>query len=296
VKEGEVVGLLGPNGAGKTTTMRILACIFPPTSGVAAVGSFDVLKEASKVKESVGYLPEYTPYYPDMRVVNYLHFVAQLKGIRSGERKRRVEEIMERCNLEEVERRYIKNLSRGYRQRVGLAQALVNDANVLILDEPTLGLDPKQRVHIRKLIRTLSEEGRTLLISTHMLSEASMICQRVVVMNHGRVVTADSPESLSQKLQKKLAITLKVGGPVEEIRKTLLSTPLVNDVTVQDTGEAEMAWYNVSGEGSESLAKSVSQTIIRRGWSLLEMKTETPSLEEVFMALVEEEVQSEEEA
>ncbi len=295
VGEGEIVGLLGPNGAGKTTAMRILACIFPPTSGSITVKGLDILKDAGKVKETIGYLPEYTPYYPDMRVGQYLRFVAQLKGVPKGDRRARVIGVLSRCGLDEVKRRFIKNLSRGFLQRVGLAQALVNSASVLVLDEPTLGLDPKQRVAIRELIRSASQEGRAVILSTHMLDEASMMCNRILLINRGRIITADTPDNLSRKLQKNLKIRLRLEGQLRQVEPFLRSLPVVKELLAEEE-QAGVVSCVVVTDMAETTPKVLSQAIFEGGWSLLEMKSEELSLEEMFLELIQRQEACEREA
>ncbi|MBI4412929.1 MAG: ABC transporter ATP-binding protein, partial [candidate division NC10 bacterium] len=209
VAKGEVVGFLGPNGAGKTTTMRILACFMPPTSGTARLAGFDIGKHSLQVRRRIGYLPESVPLYGDMTVRQYLTFAAEAKGVPRPQRGGRVAEVMERCLISDVPERLVRNLSKGYRQRVGLAQALVGNPEVLILDEPTLGLDPKQILEIRSLIRDMRGE-RTVILSTHILPEVSMVCQRVIIIHEGRIAAVDTPENLNLRLQKSSRILLEV--------------------------------------------------------------------------------------
>jgi ABC-2 type transport system ATP-binding protein len=265
--------------------MRILACIFPPTSGSVTVAGLDILKDSGKVREKIGYLPEYTPYYPDMRVEQYLRFVARMKGVPRGQRKSRVRDALSRCGLEEVERRFIKNLSRGFLQRVGLAQALVNSASVLVLDEPTLGLDPKQRVAMRSLIRSASQEGRAVILSTHMLEEASMMCNRILLINRGRIITADTPDNLNRKLQNNLRIRVRLEGQVRQVEPFLRSLPIVKDLVAEEEQPGVVSCI-VMTDMCETTPKVLSQAIFEGGWSLLEMKSEDLSLEEMFLEVI----------
>src|SRR4051795_11358987 len=195
VEKGQIVGFLGPNGAGKTTTMRVLTCFLPPTSGKATIAGFDVLEQPMEVKKRIGYLPETPPLYPEMETAEYLKFVGQLKGLSGAELKKRVEYVCERCAIVDVRNRLIGKLSKGYRQRVGLAQAIIHNPDVLVLDEPTAGLDPKQIIETRELIKALAGD-HTIILSTHILPEVSQTCQRVVIINKGRVVAVDTPDNL----------------------------------------------------------------------------------------------------
>src|SRR5579872_7265180 len=209
VEKGQIVGFLGPNGAGKTTTMRVLTCFLPPTSGKATVAGFDVLEQPMEVKKRIGYLPETPPLYPEMEVVEYLHFVAKLKGIASPDVRRRVDEVMERCSVADVRSKLIGKLSKGYRQRVGLAQAIIHNPDVLILDEPTSGLDPKQIIEIRELLRALAGE-HTIILSTHILSEVEHSCERVIIISRGKLVAIDSVANLTNRLRGSEAVAVEV--------------------------------------------------------------------------------------
>ena len=230
VSRGEVVGFLGPNGAGKSTTMRILAGFFPPTSGRASVGAHDVVTHAHQVKELVGYFPERVAVYPDLPVQSFLKFVAEAKDVPRSERKRALGEVMEACGLQEVRTRIIGHLSKGYRQRVGIAQALMHKPQVLILDEPTIGLDPAQVVEIRKLIRDLGSE-RTVILSTHILSEVSSVCDRVIIINQGRILASESLETLRVQLRRNRQVRVTVTGThAQSVPKALSRLPGVVQV------------------------------------------------------------------
>src|ERR1700693_134966 len=209
VQKGQIVGFLGPNGAGKTTTMRILTCFLPPSEGTANIAGFDVLENPMEVKKRIGYLPETPPLYPDMEVVEYLNFVGKLKGIPSGDIKRRVDEVMGRCAVTDVSTKLIGKLSKGYRQRVGLAQAIIHNPDVLILDEPTSGLDPKQIIEIRELLKSLSGD-HTIILSTHILSEVEQSCERVIIISQGKLVAQDSVANLTNRLRGAEAVSLEV--------------------------------------------------------------------------------------
>ncbi|OQX85246.1 MAG: ABC transporter, partial [Candidatus Latescibacteria bacterium 4484_7] len=209
VSKGEVLGFLGPNGAGKTTTMKILTCYQPPTSGTAKIFGHDILEDPLEVRKKIGYLPEKNPLYTDMTVREYLNFVGELKSIDVGKLKQRVNYSIERCGLENVQRRTIGKLSKGYQQRVGIAQAIIGDPELLILDEPTIGLDPRQIIDIRELIKDLGKE-RTVILSSHILPEVSQVCNRIVVINQGRLVAVDTPDNLRSRLKKTSVITIKI--------------------------------------------------------------------------------------
>src|SRR5215210_369772 len=215
VQKGQIVGFLGPNGAGKTTTMRILTCFLPPTAGSANVAGFDVLKQPMEVKRRIGYLPETPPLYPDMEVGEYLHFVGRLKGIKSSEIKRRVNDVAERCAVADVQSKLIQKLSKGYRQRVGLAQAIIHNPDVLILDEPTSGLDPKQILETRDLIKGLAGD-HTIILSTHILPEVEQTCEQVIIIARGKVVATDSVRNLTNRLRGSEALAVEVEARGEE--------------------------------------------------------------------------------
>jgi ABC-2 type transport system ATP-binding protein len=212
VKRGEIVGLLGPNGAGKSTTMRILSCFLPATSGTVSVAGMDVFKESDEVRRCIGYMPENNPLHTDMRVREYLKFRARLKGLSRKRSRERVDIVLEQCNLTDVTKRIIGHLSKGYRQRVGLADSLVHEPELIILDEPTIGLDPTQIRSVRQLIRSLAE-NHTVLISTHILPEAEMICSRVLILYEGKVLAADTPENLQQQLRQDSKIVAEIAAP-----------------------------------------------------------------------------------
>jgi ABC-2 type transport system ATP-binding protein len=290
VEKGETVGFLGPNGAGKTTTMRILAGLLVPSGGTAKVAGYDVLTSSLQVRRRIGYLPETVPLYTDMRVGTYLDFVAEVKGVGRGERKRRVAEIMDRCRIADVQRALIGSLSRGYRQRVGLAQALLNDPEVLILDEPTVGLDPKQIIEIRQLIKDLSGHTTTIL-STHILPEASMVCQRVIIINDGRIVAVDTPEHLTERVQHSARFVLSAEGPRSEVEAALSQFPGVLRVEAKDGAGGDVATFVVESERGRDLRRAASRMIVERGWGLLELRPADMTLEEIFIRLVTREEQ-----
>ena len=286
VEAGQIVGFLGPNGAGKSTTMRILACFMPATGGTAKVAGYDVFRESMDVRRRIGYLPENVPLYTDMRVAPYLDFVAEIKGVGRSERRRRVADVMDRCHIADMQQRLIGNLSKGYRQRVGLAQALIHDPEVLVLDEPTAGLDPKQITETRDLIRGLAGD-HTIVLSTHILPEVAQTCQRVVIINRGKVVAVDSPENLTHQLKGAATLYVQVAGG-EDTASVLGTVPGVTKVDVIDTHEA-FTGFEIEAEPNRDIRRDVARTVVERGWGLLELRPTRMSLEEVFLQLTTEE-------
>jgi ABC-2 type transport system ATP-binding protein len=288
IKKGEIVGFLGPNGAGKTTTMRILSGFFPPSRGKAKVAGFDVFKDSLKVRERIGYLPESNPIYTDMLVIEYLNFVAEVKGVPRSERKDKIVKVIADCGLSEMENRMIGKLSKGYRQRVGLAQALLNDPEVLILDEPTLGLDPKQITEIRNLIKRLAGE-RTIILSTHILPEVSMICERVIIINEGRIVAEDTPQNLDAQLQKAARISIQVDGPSTKVQEALEKVKGVTKIVQQEKIAQEVYSYIIESDKNIDIRRQLAKEVCEKGWGLLELRSLRMSLEDIFIKLVTEE-------
>ncbi|HMK66464.1 MAG TPA: ATP-binding cassette domain-containing protein [Thermodesulfobacteriota bacterium] len=285
VGQGEVVGFLGPNGAGKSTTQKILTCFLPPTSGQARINGFDIKKDSLKVREQIGYLPENAPLYREMTVDRFLAFAAQAKGIEGRSIKSALDKVMEECGLEKARRRIIDHLSKGFKQRVGLAQALLNNPPVLVLDEPTIGLDPAQVVEIRHLIRTLGRE-RTILLSTHILPEVSQVCQRVIIINRGRIVATDTVANLTAQLQTSRRLMMTIRGGEEEILKTLMDFPGVLKVDKSLLGPEK---YELEMDKEQDIRADLAKKIVEKGWGLLELRSRELSLEEVFVQLVTEE-------
>jgi ABC-2 type transport system ATP-binding protein len=291
VPRGEVVGFLGPNGAGKSTTMRILAGFFPPTSGHASVGGLDVVTQTHLVKQMVGYFPERVSVYPELPVRSFLDFVAEAKDVPRRERKQEIARVIEACGLDKVSDRIIGHLSKGYRQRVGIAQALVHKPEVLILDEPTIGLDPEQVVEIRRLIRDLGAD-RTVIISTHILSEVSTVCDRVIIINGGRILASESLTDLRAQLQRTRRLQVEVEGPESQIRTTLEQMPRVTEVRNADFGmrntEQNGASAFVVEYTGEDIRKEVSRALLQQGWGLLEMRALELTLEDMYLQLVQQ--------
>ena len=293
VEKGEVLGFLGPNGAGKTTTMRILTCYMPATTGTARVAGYDVFDKSLEVRRRIGYLPENPPVYPDMTVDSYLHFVARIKGTPAGQRDNQVDDAVDKCGLGDVRKRIIGRLSKGYRQRVGLAQALLNNPEVLILDEPTSGLDPKQIHEVRSLIKNLAG-AHTIVLSTHILPEVSMTCSRVVIINNGKVAAMDTPEGLANQMKGAERISLAVDGPADDVREKLLEVGGVLNVIVEDmenTEDAAASHFNyiVECQLNTDLRRTLAAEVVGNGWGLLELRSVSMSLEDVFINLVTKE-------
>jgi ABC-2 type transport system ATP-binding protein len=287
VERGEILGFLGPNGAGKTTTMRVLTGYMPPTEGKALVAGFDVLEQPIEAKRRTGYLPETPPLYPDMTVRDYLDFVARIKGVPRNDRKSRVSTVMERTRVADVATRHCGKLSKGYRQRVGLAQALLHNPDVLILDEPTAGLDPKQIIETRRLIKELAGD-HTIILSTHILPEVSQTCQRVVIINKGRVVAVDTPDNLTARLRGSEVMYVQVDGGGADVRAALEGVPGVTRVAVADSRERVIG-FEVDSETGRDVRRDLAAAIVGRGWGLLELRPMRMSLEEIFLSLTTEE-------
>lgn len=284
VEKGEVLAFLGPNGAGKTTTMRILTCFIPPTEGTARIAGFDCIDQSMEVKRLIGYLPETPPVYQEFTVMEYLTFVGRLRGMSGKALTTGIDRTIERVSIGSVKHRLISNLSRGYRQRVGLAQALLHDPPVLILDEPTVGLDPKQILEIRELIRSLAG-SHSVILSTHILPEATAVCQRVVIINNGRIVAEDTPAELSARLREseKISLLLKSApsDAVERLRR-------LRGVLHVFPGAAPHAFI-IECELGRDIREDLARFVVEQGWGLLELKLVSMTLEDVFLRLTQHE-------
>ena len=285
VNKGEILGFLGPNGAGKTTTMRILTCYMPATDGTARVAGHDVFEESLEVRKRIGYLPENPPLYYEMTVESYLHFVARIKGTPSASRRSTVNEAMEKCSIADVRDRIIGKLSKGYKQRVGLAQSLLNNPEVLILDEPTIGLDPKQIYEVRSLIKGLAG-SHTVILSTHILPEVSMTCNRVVIINNGKLVAIDTPEGLAHQVKGAERVALVIDGPQELVAEKLQSIDGVMNVTVVGGGNGQPSSFTVECRLDTDLRRELAYAVVSQGWGLLELRGVSMSLEDVFINLI----------
>ena len=290
VKAGEIIGFLGPNGAGKTTTMRILAGYLPATAGTAKIAGYDVHRHSMQVRRRIGYLPEVPPLYPDMTVKSYLSFVAKIKGISRGKRRSRVLDAIARCQLLDRQNTVIRQLSKGYRQRVGIAQAIVHEPPVIILDEPTVGLDPRQIIEVRNLIKSLARD-RTIILSTHILPEASMICDRVTIINRGKVVTSNTPSNLQAQLKSSSGYEIEVTGDTKQILPLLTKIPGVVRATVSEhpIRHKDRRSLEISCAVDSEPGKDIASAIIGQGLELHEMRRTRPSLEDVFLELTTEE-------
>jgi ABC-2 type transport system ATP-binding protein len=285
-ESGEILGFLGPNGAGKTTTMRIITGYMPATEGKASVAGFDVFDQPLEAKRRTGYLPETPPLYPDMTVREYLRFVAKIKGVR-GHLNDRVDAAMKRTWVADMANRHCSKLSKGYKQRVGLAQALIHEPEVLVLDEPTAGLDPKQIIETRQLIRELAGT-HTIVLSTHILPEVAQTCQKVVIINKGKIVATDTPQALTERLQGSVTMFVQAQGPVADVQRALQAIPGVARVNVGESRD-DVGSFDVDTEKGVDVRRDVASAIVRGGWGLLEMRPMRISLEDIFLSLTTEE-------
>jgi ABC-2 type transport system ATP-binding protein len=288
VAKGQIVGFLGPNGAGKTTTMRILTCFMPPSAGTATVAGFDVLEQSLEVKKRIGYLPETPPIYPEMETVEYLKFVAKLKGLKGAELQKRIDYVCERCAIVDVKKKLLGKLSKGYRQRVGLAQAIVHNPDVLILDEPTAGLDPKQINETRDLIKDLAGE-HTIILSTHILPEVEQTCQQVIIINKGKLVATDSVRNLQARARGAESVLVEVAG-----RNGSLQAPAVEQKLQQVEGVSRVVFkeqvdsrvlFEVESQKGRLVRGDLARAVVEAGWDLNELRPAAMSLEEIFLQL-----------
>ena len=286
VNHGEIVGLLGPNGAGKSTTLRILACILAPTAGTAEVAGYDILRQSLDVRRHLGYMPENISLYPEMTIRSYLDFVGKMKGLRRHARHARIEHIIEELDLGRMARRYIETLSKGYRQRVGLAQALLHDPDVLILDEPTIGLDPEQAAEFRRLIRGMRGQ-RTVILSTHILPEVRRTCDRVMIINQGTILALDTPANLTLQLRDTSELLVQIDGPQQTVMNVLRSLPGVQDVSSESSGSpgsnnAGPISYTVQADANTEIRPAIIHTATAEGWQIFELRSREMELEEIF--------------
>ena len=282
VKKGEVVGFLGPNGAGKTTTMNILACVFPASSGTARIHNHDIFKESMEIRKIIGYLPETPPLYPDMTVEDYLKFAARIRRVPDSKTPAAVDRVLDRCVLRDVRHRIIGKLSKGFQQRVGLAQAMIHDPEILILDEPTIGLDPIQIIEIRKLILELSA-SHTIILSSHILPEITQICKRVIIINEGSIAAMDSLEGLTSSLRKSERLLLRIRHPHDGISGQLSSMDRV--ISIQE----EKDQFIIECELNSHLQDQVAEMALGKSWGLIELKPIPMTLEDIFLKLTLEE-------
>jgi ABC-2 type transport system ATP-binding protein len=291
VQKGQIVGFLGPNGAGKTTTMRMLTCFLPPTSGQATVAGFDVLEQPLEVKRRIGYLPEMPPLYPEMRTAEYLMFVGRLKGLSGIELRQRVDAVCERCAVADVKEKLLGKLSKGYRQRVGLAQAIIHNPDVLILDEPTAGLDPKQINETRDLIKSLAG-NHTIILSTHILPEVEQTCQQVIIINKGKLVATDSVNNLQNRARGAETVHLEVAGRNGDLDSGIAQRRLeqvtgVNRVVFKEK-RGSRSLFEVESQKNKFTRGDLARAVVEAGWDLNEMRPAAVSLEEIFLQLTRE--------
>jgi ABC-2 type transport system ATP-binding protein len=283
VARGEIVGLLGPNGAGKSTTMRILSCFMPATSGTARVAGFDVFHQSDEVRRRIGFMPENNPLYPEMRVREYLKFRARLKGLGWKHSRERMNTVMEQCGLTDVRRRIIGQLSKGYRQRVGLADALVHEPELIILDEPTIGLDPHQIRSVRQLIKSLAQK-HTVLISTHILPEAEMMCSRMLIMLGGKILAADTPENLQRLMASNSQIIVEIAAPADELREFWARLPEIEQFDVS-SGAGEFQRCALTPRDGLDLRPHIFLLAREQGWMVRELTRSRHSLEDIYVQI-----------
>jgi ABC-2 type transport system ATP-binding protein len=287
VRPGEIMGLLGPNGSGKTTIMRVLTGFFPPTDGRVTIDGLDVEEHPLAVRERIGYLPENVVLYPDLSVQRFLAFCAEVKGVPARDRRARIDGVMQACGLVEVAGKLIGKLSKGYRQRVGIAQAVMHQPRVLVLDEPTVGLDPRQIVDIRSLIKSLGG-STTILLSTHILPEVSMTCERVIIIDYGRIIAEDTADGLTRRLQGSHETRARIAGPRTAVLETLRALSDVDDVREEAGVDGVVTVVVRSARGDEA-RRALAATIVEKGWGLLEVRPLPMTLEDLFVRLVRNE-------
>ena len=298
VKKGQIVGFLGPNGAGKTTTMRMLTCFLPPTSGTATVAGFDVLAKPLEVKRRIGYLPELPPLYLEMRTAEYLDFVGRIKGLGGPELSKRVDYVLDRCAIGDVKGKVLGTLSKGYRQRVGLAQAIIHNPDVLILDEPTAGLDPKQINDTRELIRGLAGD-HTIILSTHILSEVEQTCEQVIIIDKGKLVATDSVRNLQARARGAESVVMEIAGPngkleVASVQRKLEEVAGVSRVLYKQQIDSR-AVFEVESQKGRLVRGDLARAVVESGWDLNELRPAAMSLEEIFLQLTGNEASREDE-
>lgn len=286
IEEGEIVGLLGPNGAGKSTTMNMITGFIEPTEGEIIINGFDILKKSKKAKKQIGYMPEGVPLYYDLTVKEFINYMADLKMVPKKARKENVEKIMEQTNLIDVKNKLIRNLSRGYKQRVSMAGALVGNPKILILDEPTVGLDPKQITEIRTLIKSLGKE-HTIILSSHILSEVSQICEKVIIINKGKIVAIDTPENLEDKVKERNVVTVTVEdkeNKIEEVTKKIEGIKELKLIKDNEDGTKE---YTITSEKEVDIRKAIFEQYAKEQITIFELKKTEATLEDAFMKLIE---------
>ncbi len=286
VKDGEVVGFLGPNGAGKSTTMNMITGFIEPTEGTIVVNGYDISKQARKAKKQIGYMPENVPLYGDLTVKEFVSYMAELKLVKSSERKQEVERVIKETGLEEVQSKLTRNLSRGYKQRTSMAGALVGNPDVLILDEPTVGLDPKQIIEIRSLIKNLGKK-HTVIVSSHILSEISQICERVIIINKGKIVAVDSPEHLEEKTKEQNILYVTVEDKEEKMPKIKDEIPAIKELELIKDNDDGTKQYKITSDGNEDIRKILFNVLPKEEITIFELKKAEASLEDAFIKLID---------
>lgn len=287
VEEGEIVGFLGPNGAGKSTTMNIITGYISSTNGTVKINGYDILEQPEEAKRHIGYLPELPPLYMDMSVEEYLNFVADLNHIKKADKAKTVDTAMEKTKIKDMRKRLIQNLSKGYKQRVGLSQALIGNPDVLILDEPTVGLDPKQIIEIRDVIKNLGKK-HTIILSSHILSEVSAICDRVIIINKGNIVASDTPENLSRGLAQSNRLSLRIKGPKQEVMITLKNAENVESVQFHSIREHNTIDVFVEGHENTDIRENVFNALAEKNYPILNMTSMDLTLEEIFLQVTKD--------
>ena len=290
VEPGEVVGFLGPNGAGKSTTMKVITGFIPPSSGSASIAGYDIVNESLEARKHIGYLPETVPLYTEMTVREYLDYMGKLRGMKSDRIRTRIDDVVDICHLEDYYTSIIGKLSKGFRQRLGIAQAILHEPDVLVLDEPTIGIDPIQVVETRQLIKDLGGD-HTLIVSTHILPEVSQLCERVIVINEGQIVATDEPANLAKRLLGRERVDLQVRGPQQEVLVALESVEGVEDVRRFNIERGEIPQYRVESESGVEIRATLAQKVIESGWELHRLEAVTMSLEEIFLKLTTEDAE-----
>lgn len=293
IKEGEIIGLLGPNGAGKSTTMNMMTGFIEPTEGEIIIGGYDIVKKAQKAKQQIGYMPEGTPLYSDLTVKEFISYMADLKMVPKVEKKNRIQEVMKQTNLEEVQNKLIKNLSRGYKQRVSLAGALVSNPKILILDEPTIGLDPKQITEIRELVKSLGK-NHTIILSSHILSEVSQICEKVIIINQGKIIAIDTPHGLENKVKQENQIKLIIEDKQEKIHEIAKSIKGVKQIDFIKDNEDGTKEYIILSEENIDIRKELFAKCAKEKITIFELKKSEATLEDAFMKLIQKQDKEEE--
>ncbi len=284
VRDGEILGFLGPNGAGKSTTMKIITGFWTPTAGNIEVNNLNVAEDSLKIREKLGYLPETVPLYDEMKVYEYLKFIAEIRNIDTDKIKERIKAVIDSCGLEKVIKKPIEELSKGYRQRVGLAQAIIHEPDILVLDEPTTGLDPNQITEIRNLIKEIGK-NKTVIFSTHILSEVQATCDRVVIINNGNIVGAGTPAELTQRASGQETVYVKIKGPQEMIKNILEQINEIENIIEKDRESSEIFGYEIKPRDGADVRERIANIVMQNNWSILEFSKKSASMEDVFREL-----------